>query len=224
MIKQIAPRDIEKQSFSIIDEELGERGISLDPAYEHIIKRCIHTTADFDYASSLYISPGAPELIAKALAAGVSVVTDTGMAQAGINKKRIAAFGGEVLCFTGDEDVASQAAARGITRSFVGMEKAAALGRPLIFAIGNAPTALVSICGLRAAGRLDPVAVVGVPVGFVNVVEAKELLIGSGIPCIVARGRKGGSGVAACIINAIQYGMPAMRGTAGGDARPGGVL
>ncbi|NLD11502.1 precorrin-8X methylmutase [Aminicella lysinilytica] len=202
-IENIKPADIEKRSFEIISETLGDK--KLDPRYELIIKRCIHTSADFEYADSMYFSDGVADRIKEAIRNGATIVTDTRMAQSGINKKRIEANGGEVLCFIGDEDVAAEAKSRGLTRSYVSMEKAAHLGKPVIFAIGNAPTALLSICSLVAEGKLDPVAVVGVPVGFVNVVESKEQLIDSGIPAIVARGRKGGSNIAAAIINAIQY-------------------
>lgn len=202
----IKPEMIEARSFEIIGEELGDR--KLDPRYELIIKRCIHTSADFEYADSLYFADGVVEIIKDAITSGACIVTDTRMAQAGINKRRIEAYGGEVLCFIGDEDVAAEAKSRGVTRSMVSMEKASRLGRPVIFAIGNAPTALMSICALKKQGILTPAAVVGVPVGFVNVCESKEELIESGIPCIVARGRKGGSNIAAAIINAIQYQLP----------------
>lgn len=204
-IENIRPGDIEAESFRIIGELLGDR--KLDPRYEHIIKRCIHTSADFDYADSLYFSEGAEERIARGIREGAVIVTDTKMAQAGINKTRIEKYGGQVLCYIGDSDVAEEAKSRGLTRSYVSMEKASRLGRPVIFAIGNAPTALMAICDLAEAGQLDPVAVIGVPVGFVNVEASKERLIRSGIPCIVARGRKGGSNIAACIVNAIQYSL-----------------
>ena len=202
-IENIKPDQIEAKSFEIIGEILGDK--ELDPRYEAVIKRCIHTSADFEYADSLYFTDGVIEKIKKAIKGGCYIVTDTKMAQAGINKKRIEKYGSEVLCFIGDEDVAAQAKDRGVTRSLVSMEKASRLDRPVIFAIGNAPTALISIYDLVQSGKLDPVAVVGVPVGFVNVVESKELIIDAGIPCIVARGRKGGSNIAAAIINAIQY-------------------
>lgn len=205
MIEKIRPEDIEGRSFEIITEMLGEMGKNVDPRYEHIIKRCIHTSADFEYADSLYFADGAVEKIADAIRGGAYIVTDTKMAQAGINKKRIEKLGGSVLCFIGDEDVAEEAAERGLTRSFVSMEKAVGLDRPVIFAIGNAPTALMAICEMHKKGKFSPVAVIGAPVGFVNVVQSKEELIRSGIPCIVARGRKGGSNIAACIINAVQY-------------------
>lgn len=202
-IENIKPDQIEAKSFEIITETLGER--KLDPRYDLIIKRCIHTSADFEYADSMYFSDGVVEKVKEAIKAGATIVTDTRMAQSGINKKRIEGYGGKVLCFIGDEDVAKEAKERGLTRSFVSMEKASKIEGPVIFAIGNAPTALFSICELAAAGKLNPVAVVGVPVGFVNVVESKETLIESGIPAIVARGRKGGSNIAAAIINAMQY-------------------
>jgi precorrin-8X/cobalt-precorrin-8 methylmutase len=202
-IENIRPDQIEARSFEIIGEILGDK--KLDPRYELIIKRCIHTSADFEYADSMYFVDGVVDKIKDAIKAGACIVTDTKMAQSGINKKRIEAYGGQVLCFIGDDDVAAEAKARGLTRSYVSMEKAARLGRPVIFAIGNAPTALLSICSLVEEGKLDPVAVIGVPVGFVNVVESKERLVDSGIPAIVARGRKGGSNIAAAIVNAIQY-------------------
>lgn len=202
-IENIKPDQIETRSFEIITEILGDR--ELDPRYEAVIKRCIHTSADFEYADSLYFTDGVIERIQSAIKGGAYIVTDTKMAQAGINKRRIQKYGGEVLCFIGDEDVAAEAKKRGVTRSLVSMEKASRLDRPVIFAVGNAPTALLSIYDLVKAGKLDPVAVVGVPVGFVNVVESKERIIELGVPSIVARGRKGGSNIAAAIINAIQY-------------------
>lgn len=202
-IENVKPDQIETKSFEIISEILGDK--VLDPRYEAVIKRCIHTSADFEYADSMYFSDGVIEKLQDAIKNGAYIVTDTTMARAGINKKRIEKYGGEVLCFIGDPDVAAEAKERGVTRSLVSMEKASRLDRPVIFAIGNAPTALMSICDLVKAGKLFPVAVVGVPVGFVNVVESKEMMIDSGVPCIVARGRKGGSNIAAAIINAIQY-------------------
>lgn len=202
-IDNIKPEQIEARSFQIIQEILGDR--QLDPRYELIIKRCIHTSADFDYADSMYFSEGVVDRIKEAILAGATIVTDTQMARSGINKKRIEGYGGEVCCYISDPDVAEEAKARGVTRSYMSMEKASRLEGPVIFAIGNAPTALFSIVELVRAGKLDPVAVIGVPVGFVNVEASKEELIDSGIPCIVARGRKGGSNIAACIVNAIQY-------------------
>lgn len=197
------PMEIERRSFEIITHELGER--PLDPEFAPVIKRVIHTTADFDYYDNLVFSVHAVMRLVNALKSGCDVVTDTAMAQAGINKKMLARFGGQAYCFIGDEDVAEEAKRRGTTRSAVSMEKAAQLNKPLIFAIGNAPTALLSICELIHAGSLSPQMVIGVPVGFVNVVEAKEEAIRNCPNYIIARGRKGGSNVAAAIVNAALY-------------------
>ena len=197
------PMEIERRSFEIITEELGER--KLDPEFELVVKRVIHTTADFDYYDNLCFSEHAVLRMMDAIRAGCDVITDTTMAQSGINKKLLAQFGGQARCFIGDEDVAEEAKARGVTRSLVSMEKAARLGKPLIFAIGNAPTALFSICDLMRAEKLKPEMIIGVPLGFVNVVEAKEEVMRTAQNYIVARGRKGGSNVAAAIVNAVLY-------------------
>ncbi len=202
-MEYVKPADIEKRSFEIITEELGDR--TFPPDIAPVVKRVIHTSADFDYADNLVFSEGAVARARKAIEAGAHIVTDTNMAKAGINKKILAQFGGEVHCFVADEDVAAEAKARGVTRSTVSMERAARLDVPLIFAIGNAPTALVEIRRLVDEGTLSPELVIGVPVGFVNVVESKELIVESGVPHIVARGRKGGSNVAAAIVNALLY-------------------
>ena len=206
-LEHLLPADIERRSFEIISAELEERGIVLPEETAPIVKRVIHTTADFDYAESLVFSPGVVETARAALRAGAAVVTDTQMARAGINKTSLARFGGEVHCFMSDPEVAARAKENGTTRAVASMEKASALSGPLLFAVGNAPTALIRLCELISEGRLRPAAVIGVPVGFVNVVEAKELLLESGVPCIVARGRKGGSNVAAAIVNALLYGL-----------------
>ena len=211
-IEQIRPMDIEKRSFEIISEELGEREKFLKPGTELIVKRCIHTSADFDYAENLYFSDGCVEQALAAIREGASIVTDTQMARSGINKNVLKRYGGEVLCFMSDEDVAEEAKRRGVTRAVVSMEKAASLNRPLIFAIGNAPTALIHLSQLIDEKRIDPRLVIGVPVGFVNVVASKELVIDTGVPCIVARGRKGGSNIAACICNALLYMLTDNRG------------
>ena len=197
------PMEIERRSFGIITQELGDRKI--DPEFELVVKRVIHTTADFDYYDNLCFSEHAVLRMMDAIRAGCDVITDTTMAQSGINKKILAQFGGQARCFIGDEDVAEEAKARGVTRSLVSMEKAARLNKPLIFAIGNAPTALFSICDLMRAGKLAPEMIIGVPVGFVNVVEAKEEVMRTAQHYIVARGRKGGSNVAAAIVNAVLY-------------------
>ena len=199
------PMEIEKRSFEIIAAELGDRKI--DPEYDLLIRRVIHTTADFEYADNLCFSPHAVKVMMEALRSGCSIVTDTTMAMAGINKRALERFGGQVHCFIADPDVAEEARRRGVTRSQVSMEKAASLKKKWIFAIGNAPTALFAICDLVRAGKLDPAMVIGVPVGFVNVVEAKEALMNLGGNYIVARGRKGGSNVAAAIVNSVLYQM-----------------
>lgn len=203
MIEQIKPMDIEKRSFAIITELLGDH--KLDPENELVIKRVIHTSADFDYADNLVFSPHAVQKGIEALRNGCDIVTDTQMAKAGINKTILGKLGGQVHCFMSDPDVAAEAKERGITRAIVSMERAAKLEKPCIFAIGNAPTALISLHEQMQAGTLHPALIIGVPVGFVNVVESKELIIGSDVPHIVARGRKGGSNVAAAICNALLY-------------------
>ena len=204
-IEFVKPADIESRSFEIITTELGE--CMLNPENELVIKRCIHTSADFDYARTLCFSPHAVSHAVQALKQGVSIVTDTNMAKAGINKRVLARFGGEVLNFMADADVAAKAKERGITRSAVCMERGAALQKPLIYAVGNAPTALIRLYEMLEEGNMvTPALIIGVPVGFVNVVESKELILGrTDVPFIVARGRKGGSNIAACICNALLY-------------------
>ena len=203
MLETIKPMDIEKRSFEIITELLGDR--TLDPENEPVIKRVIHTTADFDYVDNLCFSEHAVAKGIEALRGGCDIVTDTQMARAGINKTILGSLGGEVHCFMSDPDVAEEAKARGITRAVVSMERAAKLAKPCIFAIGNAPTALLALHDLIAAGTVKPALIIGVPVGFVNVVESKERIMTAGVPYIVARGRKGGSNVAAAVCNAMLY-------------------
>lgn len=204
-LQNVLPSDIERRSFEIITQELGN--IVLDSKEEPIIKRVIHTSADFDYVDNLCFSENAVDRFQQAIRNGVSIVTDTQMARAGINKKQLARYGGEVYCFMSDEDVAEAARKQGSTRAVASMDKAAALHCPLIFAIGNAPTALIRLYELIQDGILQPEGIIGVPVGFVNVVEAKELIMKAPVPYIVARGRKGGSNVAAAICNALLYSM-----------------
>ena len=201
----VKPADIEARSFEIIGEELGNATFP-DAHHELVVKRVIHTSADFDYAENLVFSHDAVARGIEALASGTSIVTDTKMAAAGINKSVLASFGGEVINFISDADVAAEAKERGLTRSAVSMERAAALGKPLVFAIGNAPTALVQLYQMITEGTMvNPALIIGVPVGFVNVVESKELILDLDLPSIVARGRKGGSNVAASICNALLY-------------------
>ncbi|MGM9616801.1 precorrin-8X methylmutase [Butyricicoccus sp.] len=202
-MEYMKPAEIEKRSFEIITQELGDRRFPEEIA--PVVKRVIHTTADFDYADNLMFSPHAVRQALQAIQDGAHIVTDTNMAKSGINKKILAKFGGEVHCFVAEPDVAAEAKQRGVTRSTVSMERAAKLHVPLIFAIGNAPTALIQLEKMIAAGQLHPELIVGVPVGFVNVVESKERIMQAGVPYIVARGRKGGSNVAASIINALLY-------------------
>ena len=209
-LENIRPQDIEKRSFEIITRELGARTFPQDQ--ELIIKRCIHTSADFEYADSLCFSENAVAKAMEAIREGACIVTDTQMARAGINKKVLARFGGEVYNFMSDEDVAKEAKERGCTRAAVCMEKAAKLDKKLIFAIGNAPTALIRLYELIQDGQISPALIIGVPVGFVNVVQSKELIMETQIPYIVARGRKGGSNIAACICNALLYMMSSDRG------------
>ena len=204
MLEIVKPMDIEKRSFEIITELLGDTPIPKEN--ELVVKRVIHTSADFDYAKNLVFSQDAVAKGIEALKNGCDIVTDTQMAKAGINKTILGKLGGQVHCFMSDPDVAAEAKERGITRAIVSMERAAALPKPCIFAIGNAPTALISIKEQMEKGQLHPALIIGVPVGFVNVVESKELIIQSGLaPYIVARGRKGGSNVAAAICNALLY-------------------
>lgn len=205
MFEIIKPMEIEKRSFEIISDILESEGVALEPENELVIKRVIHTTADFEYVKNLVFSENAVSLGIEALKNGCDIVTDTQMAKSGISKTALEKLGGEVHCFMSDEDVAAEARSRGVTRAAVSMEKAAGLSKPLIFAIGNAPTALIALDELIKADRLAPKLIIGVPVGFVNVVESKELIIASSVPHIVARGRKGGSNVAAAIVNAMLY-------------------
>lgn len=204
-LEKVKPMEIEKRSFEIIAQELEMKNQRLQPGTEMIVKRCIHTSADFDYADNLWFSPGAVEAALEAVKAGADIVTDTQMAKAGINKKALEEWGGRVHCFMSDEDVAGEARRQGSTRAAASMEKAARLGLNGIFAIGNAPTALVRLYELIQEGLLTPKLIIGAPVGFVNVVQSKELIMSAGVPCIVARGRKGGSNIAACICNALLY-------------------
>lgn len=202
-IKHLLPNEIEKTSFSIIEKELGD--IWLDPMEAPVIKRVIHTTADFEYVKNLCFSKKAVEKAIQALKEGACIVTDTQMVRAGINKATLEKFGGEAYCFIGDEDVKEEAIAKGTTRAAMAMEKAAKLEKPLIVAVGNAPTALIKLDELVKTGQIKPELIVGVPVGFVNVVESKELVLEMDVPYVVARGRKGGSNVAAAICNALLY-------------------
>ena len=201
-LERVLPMEIEARSFEIISEEMPH---PIDERLAPIVKRVIHTTADFDYADNLCFSEGVLDQALDAIREGAVIVTDTTMALSGINKRALRRHGGEVFCFIGDADVAERAAADGTTRAVAAMEKAATLDRPLIFAIGNAPTALIHLYEMIMESRIHPRLVIGVPVGFVNVVQSKELIMTADVPYIVARGRKGGSNVAAAICNALIY-------------------
>ncbi|MCD8083188.1 MAG: precorrin-8X methylmutase, partial [Clostridiales bacterium] len=192
MLEQITwvrPEEIEARSMEIIAQEMPEGNWT--PGELQVVKRCIHTSADFDYARNLYFSSRAVEQALGILRQRAVIVTDTNMAKAGINQTALAKIGVTVRCFMADPDVAAEAKERKVTRAAVSMERAAALPGPLILAVGNAPTALVRICELVREGRMSPSFLIAAPVGFVNVTEAKEMVLALGVPCIVARGRKG---------------------------------
>ncbi len=204
-IEIVKPEEIEKRSMEIITGELNGRTWP-EPQFS-IVKRCIHTSADFDYADNLVFSDNAAQIGVDAIRAGAHIVTDTKMAAAGINKKKLGAYGGQVHCFISEDDVVSEAKARGCTRATVSMERGAEIAKehPVIFAIGNAPTALVRLCELIDEGKLKPALIIGAPVGFVNVVESKEMIMERDVPFIVPKGRKGGSNIAATICNSMIY-------------------
>ena len=204
-IEYVRPQDIEKRSFAIISQELEEKGIVLPKEQELVTKRAIHTSADFDYAKSMTYSDHAVEIAKRLIQNGADIVTDTNMALAGINKKELAKYGGEAHCFMAEEEVAKIAKERGVTRATVSMEKAAQIEKPVIFAIGNAPTALIELYEMIQSGSYRPAFIIGVPVGFVNVEAAKDLILKTDVPYIINRGRKGGSNVAAAICNALLY-------------------
>jgi len=203
-IKFVEPHNIEKRSFELIQQELGD--IKLDPEKEAIIKRVIHTSADFDYLDNLCFSDNAVKKAKLAIKNGATIITDTNMAFAGINKKAASKYGVNVRCFMADEDVLKEAEERGETRATISMERASKISGPIIFAIGNAPTALIKLYEIIKEGYFKPELIIGVPVGFVNVVEAKEFIMSlDNVEYIVAKGRKGGSNVAAAICNALLY-------------------
>ena len=192
----VKPEEIERRSMEAIEQEMPKGDWTLKE--RAVVKRCIHASADFDYAANLYFSPGAVEQALEALKQGASIVTDTNMAAAGINKRALGKLGGEVHCYMAHEDVAREADRRGMTR-------AAVIKGPVLFAIGNAPTALLRLEEMVREGAVAPALIIGAPVGFVNVVESKERICRLAVPCIVARGRKGGSSIAAAICNGLLY-------------------
>ena len=204
-IEYVRPQDIEKRSFAIISKELEEKGIVLPKEQELVTKRAIHTSADFDYAKTMTYSAHAVGIAKKLIQNGADIVTDTNMALAGVNKKELAKYGGEAHCFMAEEEVAKIAKGRGVTRAAVSMEKAAQIEKPVIFAIGNAPTALIELYEMIQSGKYRPAFIIGVPVGFVNVEAAKDLILKTDVPYIINRGRKGGSNIATAICNALLY-------------------
>ena len=201
----VLPEEIEKRSFEIISQELADRNLLLKPDQEAVTKRVIHTSADFEYADTLTFSEGAVEIAKQLIRDGADIVTDTNMALAGINKNVLARYGGSAHCFMADKEVAELAKQRQLTRAAVSMEMASHIDKPVIFAIGNAPTALIRLYEMIENKSFRPAFIIGVPVGFVNVEAAKELILQTAVPHIVNRGRKGGSNVAAAICNAILY-------------------
>ncbi len=202
-LEYVLPHEIERRSFEIIASELGDTKIPDD--IKPVVMRVIHTTADFDYLENLYFSPEVIETAMQAIRDHAVIITDTNMAKAGINRGALERCGCTAECFMADADIAETAKQNGTTRAAASVDKAAKLGCPVIFAAGNAPTALIRLSELIQSGAFLPRLVIGVPVGFVNVVQSKEMLIETGIPCIAARGRKGGSNVAAAICNALLY-------------------
>ena len=204
----IAPMDIERRSMEIIESELT---VELPDEIKPIVKRVIHTTADFSFAESLHFSDGAVTRMREMLKNGATIVTDTNMALSGINKAALGKLGATARCFMAEPDVAEEARRRGVTRAAVSAERALRIGGDVLFVCGNAPTALMQILDILDGSTPDRLAVIGVPVGFVNVVEAKQRLWESGLTCITALGRRGGSNVAAAIVNALMYEIPGVR-------------
>ena len=205
-IENVSPADIERRSMEIIESELGSTD-GLSETEKLIVKRVIHTTADFDYKQNMKFSENAVQKGLEALKNGAVIVTDTHMAESGISKPAMKALGCRAYCFMSDSDVAERAKRDGTTRAVASMDKAAELfgHENVIFAVGNAPTALIRLDELIRVGKVKPALIIGVPVGFVNVVQSKEIIMGGSAPYIVAEGRKGGSGVAAAICNALLY-------------------
>ncbi|MDR2495447.1 MAG: precorrin-8X methylmutase [Spirochaetaceae bacterium] len=204
------PQEIEQRSFEIIRQELarleaaaGPRRRELTGLEAAVLTRVIHTSADFDYYENLVFTHDAARAGYDLLRAGAWVVTDTVMAFSGIRKRNLERYGGEARCFIADRDVADAARLNGGTRARAGVDKAAGLAAPLVFAVGNAPTALMRMRELYDAGRFSPRMVIAAPVGFVNVEESKALCAALPVPCVIALGRKGGSAVAAAVINAL---------------------
>lgn len=206
------PNKIEDESFLIIDRIIKEER----PDYkfkndieEKIIKRAIHTSADFEYLNILKISNDAVKNITKALKNEAIIYTDTNMALSGINKRKLKELNCEIRCYVSEEETANMAKQRGITRSMASVLRASEEDedKDKIFVVGNAPTALYRIMELEAENKLKPACIIGVPVGFVGAAESKTKLYESNLDYIVSLGRKGGSNIAASIVNAILYSL-----------------
>ena len=204
MLEIFNPEQIELESMRIIQSILDEKNFSCPDENLPVIKRVIHATADFDFLDNLFFSDNVVKIAREALKNHAPVITDTLMLASGISKK----FNTEIICRVSDEDIKLEAKQRNLTRSIVNIEQAVKNFPNAVYAIGNAPTALIRLCELINEGLANPAAVIGVPVGFVNVIEAKNILASlDNIPRIIARGRKGGTTVACAIINAILYGI-----------------
>ncbi len=195
------PSEIEALSFRIIDEEAGPHAFA--PGEWSVIRRMIHTSADFEYLHTTRIHPRAIEAGVAALHSGRNIVTDTNMARAGIRKSEVYRFGGSVECLIGDSTVAQVARESGCTRAMAAVDAAVPLMKGGIYVIGNAPTALLRVIELIRSGEAQPALVVGLPVGFVNAAESKSELEKMEVPHITNAGRKGGSNVAASVVNAL---------------------
>jgi len=199
----VLPDEIEKKSFEIISDELGD--IKILDEIRPILMRVIHTTADFDYLENLKFSENAVKTALDAIKKGAVFVTDTNMAKSGINKPALKKLGCTAECFMADDDVADIAKQKCITRATASVDKASQIDTPVIYAVGNAPTALIRLYEHLQSGTFSPALIIGVPVGFVNVVQSKEMIMSCDTEYIVASGRKGGSNVAAAICNALLY-------------------
>lgn len=196
------PMEIENKSMEIIEAELGEHGFS--PMELKVVERTIHTTGDYDYKNIVHIKSGAIEEGLKAIRSRCRIVTDTTMALSGINKRALEKLNCRVECFIGDKEIFKNAKLKGITRSMASMDYAAS-EEVDIFVIGNAPTALYRIGELINQKKVAPKLIIGVPVGFVGAAESKEYIRGFDVPSVTTIGTKGGSNVAASIVNALIY-------------------
>ena len=198
----LQPEEIERASMRIIGENIDSSRVL--PENLPVIKRVIHATADFDFLHTLTFSPDAVSIAREALRSNTPIITDTLMLAAGISKR----YGVKIVCHVADDDVKAESASRKVTRSIVSIEHSAREYPSAVYAIGNAPTALIRLFEMIQEGRVNPAVVIGVPVGFVNVIEAKNMLASlTSVPSIIAHGRKGGTTVACAIINALLYGL-----------------